>query len=219
MKSRKRGNELKEWEKKIQERLNGDHEECGDWCDKTTTLLKHPTDLRLSRTFLIVGQKKFFKHPIGYFLINKIDAKQQEEMVKEALSRSDAGFNNVSIVCDGAFSKQATATYLSCSLTSDNIKTEINHPLQDEEAKMMFDACHLIKLVRNCLAAYEDILSEFSGISSERRSDTAQLDHYVQLVMASASNLTTKKTKPHQSKISMEKALGKSEDCTSERMC
>ncbi|GFR96629.1 THAP domain-containing protein 9 [Elysia marginata] len=105
-----------------------------------------------SLTFLIVGQKKFFKHPIGYFLIDKVDAKQQAEMVKEALCvLSDAGFNVVSIVCDGAFSNQATATHLGCSLTPDNIKTEINHPCQDQEVNMMFDACHLIKNVRNCL--------------------------------------------------------------------
>ena len=105
-----------------------------------------------SLVLMIVGQRKFFKHPIAYFLVDKIDAKLQSTIITDGISLlTDAGFNVVAVVCDGAFSNQATATKMGCTLKKENLQCEIAHPtIPSKSVSMMFDACHLIKNVRNC---------------------------------------------------------------------
>ncbi|GFS26498.1 THAP domain-containing protein 9 [Elysia marginata] len=106
-----------------------------------------------SLTFLAVGLKKFFKVPFGYFPIDEIDALQQAQLVKDGISLlSEAGFNVEAIVCDGSFTNQATATALGCDFKSSTLKVEIPHPDDPiKEISFLFDACHLLKNVRNCL--------------------------------------------------------------------
>ena len=106
-----------------------------------------------SLTFLAVGLKKFFKVPFGYFPIDKIDASQQAQLVKDGISLlSEAGFNVEAVVCDGSFTNQATATALGCDFKSSTLKVEIPHPDDpNKEISFLFDACHLLKNVRNCL--------------------------------------------------------------------
>ena len=56
-----------------------------------------------SLAFLVVGLKK--KISIGYFLVNKIMAKEQAQLVNSAICLlDDAGLNVQAVVCDGAYS-------------------------------------------------------------------------------------------------------------------
>ena len=78
-----------------------------------------------SLTFLAVGLKKYFKVPFGYFPIDKIDASQQAQLVKDGISLlSEAGFNVEAVVCDGSFTNQATATALGCDFKSSTLEVE-----------------------------------------------------------------------------------------------
>lgn len=97
-------------------------------------------------------KKKIFKHPIGYFLIDKLGSEQQAQIVNDGITLlSESGFNVMAVVCDGAFANQATATRLGCVLKPDDVKTKIQHPSDsNKHVNMIFDACHLIKNVRNC---------------------------------------------------------------------
>jgi hypothetical protein len=105
-----------------------------------------------SLAFLVVGLKKFFKVPFGYFLIDKIDAKQQAQLVKDAITLlSDSGFNVEAVVCDGSFTNQSTATVLGCDFKAEQMTTDINHPSVCHSVSFMFDACHLLKNVRSAL--------------------------------------------------------------------
>ena len=53
--------------------------------------------------------KTFFKLPIGYFLVDKMYAKQQAQLVEQAIQfLKEAGCHVEAVVCDGAFTKKWT---------------------------------------------------------------------------------------------------------------
>ena len=120
-----------------------------------------------SLAFLVVGLKSFFKIPFGYFLIDKINAERQAILVKDALYiLGMAGFNVHAVVCDGSYTNQATATALGCSLRVNNIDTTFKNSFEsDSEVLFMFDACHLLKTVRNCLGDLKVLYSNGEEIN------------------------------------------------------
>jgi len=104
---------------------------------------------------MAVGLKKFFKMPVGYFLFDGIKADLQAQMVKDAICLlTEAGLNVHAVICDGAYTNQATATSLGCKLSPfDVMDPTFPHPCVDNKSiYFIFDACHLIKGVRNALA-------------------------------------------------------------------
>ena len=66
---------------------------------------------------------------------------------------SEAGLNVHAVVCDGAFSNQSTATNLGCKFRFSELNTTFPNPHNTDTGGIcfMFDACPLIKHVRNCL--------------------------------------------------------------------
>ena len=109
---------------------------------------------------MVVGMKKHFKHPIGYFLIDKISGGTQAQIVRDAISLvTEAGHSVIAVVCDGNYSNQATATALGCDFSDPtNIKSHFTNPVTQENVFFCFDACHLMKNIRNCLGDHRTIL-------------------------------------------------------------
>ena len=67
-------------------------------------LLNYETDRLISEAlvFLLVGTKSHWKCPIGYFLVDKINAKDQASLVIQCLEKaSNAGLKVWSVTADG----------------------------------------------------------------------------------------------------------------------
>ena len=62
------------------------------------------------------------------------------------------GLHTIAIVFDGTNANKCTATYLGCDMSTDNIQSWFLHP-SDEMSKVyiIFDVCHMLKLVRNLI--------------------------------------------------------------------
>ena len=105
--------------------------------------------------FLLVGLRGHWKCPIGYFLINKMSANVQKQLVRIALTKAaEAGLRVHSVTCDGTTTNISMFEGLGCSFgcTSDTMKTTFKHPTEQYDVSAILDPCHMLKLARNSLA-------------------------------------------------------------------
>ena len=102
--------------------------------------------------FIVVGAS--WKSDIGYFLIDKINGGALAQLVKTALGLlSDAGFATWSVVYEGTFVNQEAARALGYKFGSsyDTICSQFHHPTRNYMVSMIFDVCHMLKLLCNTL--------------------------------------------------------------------
>ncbi|GFO44835.1 THAP domain-containing protein 9 [Plakobranchus ocellatus] len=78
---------------------------------------------------MAVGLRSHCKQPIAYFLVDKICANVQSQIVKDAITHLiERGCLVHATVCDGCFSNQKTATQLGCILDVEKIRSTFQHP-------------------------------------------------------------------------------------------
>lgn len=104
--------------------------------------------------FQIVSYTGHFKCPVAYFLINKVDANLQAQLIIATIkSLFDIGINIRSITSDGASTNIATYNTLGCNLNLDDLVPYFPHPSKPTiNVYCMLDICHMLKLMRNALA-------------------------------------------------------------------
>ena len=106
--------------------------------------------------FLLTGLQGHWKCPIGYFLINKISANVQMQMVTIALTKAaEIGLRVACVTCDGTATNMNMFQQLGCKFdatTYSDMKTTFKHPTMDYNVCAIFDPCHMLKLARNSLA-------------------------------------------------------------------
>ena len=105
--------------------------------------------------FLLVGTRSHWKCPIGYFLADKISAKDQAKLVSTSLEKAaKAGLKVWSVTADGTAVNLRTFELLGCSFDGsyNEMTTSIIHPSTGEEVFIILDPCHMLKLARNALA-------------------------------------------------------------------
>ena len=118
--------------------------------------------------FMAVGLTNRWKFPVAYFLTDHLSGEVQAEIVKQLIcALTEAGLTVHGVVCDGSYANQSMASSLGCSLMIPGMtKSSFPHPLDpSEEVYFIFDACHLVKLVRNCLATLGTIYHKGDRIS------------------------------------------------------
>lgn len=117
--------------------------------------------------FMVVGLTGHWKFPVAYFLVDHLSGGVQAEIIKQLICvLTDAGMTVHGVVCDGSYANQATASKLGCCLIPGRIQPYFPHPQNpNEKVHFIFDACHLIKLVRNCLATMGTIYHDGEPIS------------------------------------------------------
>ena len=115
--------------------------------------------------FLICGVKGHWKHPVGYFLQNKISADVQAQLIKDCIGLlHNSGLKVVSLVFDGTFGNQSTAVKLGCDMDAANVRSHFPNPvLPSEKVYVIFDVCHMLKLIRNLLADKKTIYTDSNG--------------------------------------------------------
>ncbi|KAG8178273.1 hypothetical protein JTE90_015684 [Oedothorax gibbosus] len=111
--------------------------------------------------FMVNALNSHWKVPIGYFLINGLTVPERANLIKEALIYiHETGVDVVSLTFDGTSSNIASANELGAKIASDDTLVHFfPHPVTTDPIYMILDACHMLKLVRNCLASKGAILS------------------------------------------------------------
>lgn len=112
--------------------------------------------------FMAVALNMRLKVPLGYFLIESLSGSERADLVKECLSRvASAGVEVVSLTFDGAASNFTMARCLGADLSyhSSMFSTSFEHPTEpSKKVFVMLDACHMIKLIRNCLGSVSHLI-------------------------------------------------------------
>ena len=109
--------------------------------------------------FMIAGLTGHFKHPIAYVLQDKCSAAVQTQLIKDCIGLLyQEGINVVAAVFDGCYTNQSTAKMLGCKMLVSDMRTWFQHPpAPNSKIYVIFDVCHLIKLMRNLLGDYKVI--------------------------------------------------------------
>lgn len=117
-------------------------------------------EAREALVFMLVSMNFSWKIPVGYFLIDGLSAREKAELVKKCLEFvHESGVIVTSLTFDGAAANISMCSHLGANFNNPlNLQTKFNHPITKEPIFIFFDACHMIKLVRNCLASQAEIV-------------------------------------------------------------
>ena len=106
-----------------------------------------------------------WEHPVAYVLKDKCSADVQAQLIRDCIGLlHEENINVKAMVFYGTFTNQSTAEKLGCKIKVEGMQTWFPHPVcPDKKVFTVFDACHMIKLMRNLLADYEVITQESEG--------------------------------------------------------
>lgn len=109
--------------------------------------------------FMLVSLNGSWKLPVGYFLLDGLSSTEKAGLVKKCLEFIfESGVLVNSFTFDGAPVNLAMAENLGADFTDPlNLKTWFDHPISNVPVYIFLDACHMIKLVRNCMASQTGI--------------------------------------------------------------
>ena len=117
---------------------------------------EHPEKLATEAlVFLLVGTRSHWKCPVGYFLTDKMNAKDQATLVKKCLEKAaNASLKVWSVTADGTAVNINTFEILGCQFSGnyESIKSSFENPATKEDVFVILDPCHMLKLARNALA-------------------------------------------------------------------
>lgn len=113
--------------------------------------------------FLLVPLNACWKIPIGYFLINGINAEQKVALLTQAIHLvEDAGVHIKAITFDGCPANITMAKKLGCNFDINNLNPTFKNPCNNSKIAVFLDPAHMVKLVRNAFEFYK-ILRDKSG--------------------------------------------------------
>ncbi len=114
--------------------------------------------------FIIVPLNSVWKMPIAYFLTDGLTADVKLNLVVESIKRLHAvNVRVTSLVCDGPSTNFSVATKLGASITVEDMRPYFIHPDNSTwKVHVIFDAAHMLKLIRNTLAE-KNILANRNG--------------------------------------------------------
>lgn len=123
-------------------------------CDRNETYASE------ALVFMVVSMKQKFKCPVGYFLVDKISAEVQAELLKSCIRKlNDIGMNILNITFDGAQANLKTVKILGCDLTANDPSFEVD----GKKINVSLDACHMVKLARNTLELFLPLMVILNG--------------------------------------------------------
>ena len=107
---------------------------------------------------MVVGTTGHWKAPVAYFFNHGLTATAQSQLVLLALSKlHEAGLRVRALTMDGHTSNYGMCAVLGCDIPSGG--TSFIDPASEQQIHVIFDACHMQKLLRNMLKAYGIITS------------------------------------------------------------
>jgi hypothetical protein len=144
--------------------------------------------------FMAVALNGQWKIPLAYFLISGLSGNERANLLKKCLQLlEDAGAIVCSICFDGAYVNGSMCASLGANLEyGPNFRPFFTNPATGCNIYIIFDPCHMIKLVRNTLGAKQKINSGDGKIINWQ--------HFVDLVVLQDTeklHATNKLTKKH----------------------
>lgn len=142
--------------------------------------------------FMVSGINKEFKIPIAYFLSTGLNANELVELLNEALKKlKETGVKVVSFTFDGHPTNISAVKKLGANFILE--KPYFENPYDEGyNVYMILDACHMLKLARNCLGS--------KGILVDQNDKEVKWKLFSDLVMLQIDeniNLGNKLTKSH----------------------
>lgn len=113
--------------------------------------------------YMLVGINKHFKFPICYHFIDSLNATEKKQLTTEVIEKiTPCGIEIANLTFDGHKSNLAMCRGLQANLDTDSedFKPYFNNPVNGKKIHLIFDACHMIKLLRNTLASKQTIFDE-----------------------------------------------------------
>ncbi|KAJ3661908.1 hypothetical protein Zmor_006283 [Zophobas morio] len=116
--------------------------------------------------FMLVALNGSWKIPIGYFLLEGLSAMEKANLVVKGLEFvHPTGVIVTSLTFDGTPTNLSMAEYLGADFKNYmQFKTWFLHPISNEKLFIFLDACHMLKLLRNCFAVYKQLVDGSGGI-------------------------------------------------------
>ena len=115
--------------------------------------------------FMVVRMTGHWKHPIAYVLQNKCSAAVQTQLIRDCIGLLHGeGIDVLAVVFDGTFTNQQTAKMLGCKMTVGEMRPWFPHPQKmSSRIYIVFDVCHMLKLMCNLLGDYKVICKQEDG--------------------------------------------------------
>lgn len=113
--------------------------------------------------FMVVGINDKFKIPVAYFLTCGLKSGEKAAIIQQViLFVCKTGVKVVGMTFDGLIENLATCMELGADF-KENMGYFIN-PHSDEQIFLFLDACHMLKLARNCLASKKILYDGDGGL-------------------------------------------------------
>jgi len=108
-------------------------------------------DAKNALVFMVVSLDDNWKLPIGYFLLDGIDSDTSANLVSISLIKlHEIGVKVVSLTLDGTSEHLSMVQKLGAKFDTNNvIQPYFLHPITQQYIYVIFDACHMLKLIRN----------------------------------------------------------------------
>ncbi|XP_071641013.1 uncharacterized protein [Temnothorax longispinosus] len=108
--------------------------------------------------FMAVALDGRWKIPLGYFLVNGIDSSTNASLIQNCLQRLDEiGVEVSSLTLDGPSQHFATLRKLGATFDLIDPQPYFLHPSNKKKVHVILDACHMLKLFRNCLGDQKEL--------------------------------------------------------------
>lgn len=106
--------------------------------------------------FMAVCVNGSWKIPLGYFFIAGLNGSERANLVRLCVkSLSETGITVASLTCDGPSCHFAMLSSLGANLSTGNMVPSFPNPHNPaNRIFVLLDACHMLKLVRNCIAEW-----------------------------------------------------------------
>ena len=109
--------------------------------------------------FMLVAINESWKVPVAHFMIKSLTGKEQANLVTQCLLKlHEIGVSVISLTCDGPSAHITVLNELGASICPLNMNSSFNHPANPgQKVWAMLDACHMLKLARNCIGTLKVI--------------------------------------------------------------
>lgn len=114
---------------------------------------------RMAIVFMITDIISGKSFPIAHHFIKSLKSKPKSELIKSmivAITQANAVLLN--ITCDGPRTNFSAFEHLGASFDTKNLRPYIQNPINGSKIHISFDACHMLKLVRNCIGDEKEIV-------------------------------------------------------------
>lgn len=116
--------------------------------------------------FMVVSINSHWKLPIGYFFIKSLKASEKAQLVREALRKlKQCNVIITSLTCDGPNVNFAMMNELGAEVTDlKNIIPSFQHPSDGSKIFVLFDPCHMLKILRNNWANMKKLIDPYEEV-------------------------------------------------------